>query len=107
MPGHELVNVYDELLSFQEVQHLNPLDASIRFLPDLLFGVFLNIMTGLLVHKLPVMPLATTAAVFSAMSPLIMAVIDPTKSYWLAEFWAMLLLPSSADSKLLLHHPNT
>ena len=83
--------------SFQEVQGLSAIQAAIRFLPNVLIGIVLNLGTGLLVHRLHANYLVLVTTVLSAGSPLLMAIIDPTWSWWYCAFWAVLLGPLSAD----------
>ncbi|KAJ5179266.1 major facilitator superfamily domain-containing protein [Penicillium capsulatum] len=94
-----VLNGMETILSlfFQEVQNLSALQAAIRFLPNVIIGVVLNIATGLLVHRLHANHLVLVTTVLSAGSPLLMAIIDPTWSWWYCAFWAVLLGPLSAD----------
>lgn len=85
--------------SFQEVQDLSALQAALRFLPNVVIGVVLNLATGLLVHRLRANWLVLVTTVLSAGSPLLMAIIDPKWSWWYCAFWAVLLGPLSADGK--------
>ncbi|CAJ0542607.1 Ff.00g001630.m01.CDS01 [Fusarium sp. VM40] len=84
-------------LAFQEVQHLSALNAAIRILPSVVVGVALNFTTGLVVHKIPAIWLIVTTSVLTAGSPLLMALINPTWTYWTAAFFAQVLMPFSAD----------
>jgi MFS family permease len=84
-------------LFFQEVQHLSALQASIRFLPAMLFGAVLNVTTGLVVHKVPAIQLILATSILSAGGPLLMATINPEWTYWAAAFPAQLLEPLSID----------
>ncbi|KAJ5241459.1 uncharacterized protein N7469_003050 [Penicillium citrinum] len=84
-------------LFFQEVQHLSALEAAIRFLPNVVIGIILNLATGLLVHRLRANWLVLVTTVLSAGSPLLLAIIDPKWSWWYCAFWAVLLGPLSAD----------
>ncbi|KAJ5204926.1 major facilitator superfamily domain-containing protein [Penicillium cinerascens] len=84
-------------LFFQEVQELPPIQAAIRFLPNVIIGIILNIATGLLVHRLHANHLVLITTVLSAGSPLLLAIIDPQWSWWYCAFWAVLLGPLSAD----------
>lgn len=83
--------------SFQEIQHLSALQAALRFLPNVIIGIMLNLATGLLVHRLHANHLVLVTTILSAGSPLLMAVIDPKWSWWYCAFWAVLLAPVSAD----------
>ncbi|KAI1038103.1 hypothetical protein LB503_012132 [Fusarium chuoi] len=82
---------------FQEVQHLSALNAAIRILPSVVVGVALNFTTGLVVHRIPAIWLVVITSVLTAISPLLMAVIDPAWTYWTAAFFAQVLMPFSAD----------
>ncbi|KAF5556441.1 aminotriazole resistance protein [Fusarium phyllophilum] len=84
-------------LFFQEVQHLSALKAAIRILPSVVVGVTLNFTTGLVVHRIPAIWLAVITSVLTAISPLLMALIDPAWTYWTAAFFAQVLMPFSAD----------
>lgn len=96
MPLSDLTNYLE---SFQEVQHLSALEAAIRFMPNVIAGIILNLATGLLVHRLRANWLVLVTTVLSAGSPLLLAIIDPKWSWWYCAFWAVLLAPLSADGK--------
>ena len=83
--------------SWQEIQSLSPLQASVRFLPSMLLGTMLNIVTGLIVDKFPVMYLVLISSALSAMAPLLMAINSPRWPYWYAAFPAQLFEPLSPD----------
>ena len=89
--------------SFQKVQELSAIQAAIRFLPNVLIGIVLNLATGLLVHRLHANYLVLVTTVLSAGSPLLLAIIDPQWSWWYCAFWAVLLGPLSADGN---HFPD-
>ena len=88
--------------SFQEVQDLSAFQAALRFLPNVIIGILLNVGTGLLVHRLHADHLVLVSTFLSAGSPLLMAIIDPSWSWWYCAFWAVLLGPLSADGN---EHP--
>lgn len=89
--------------SFQEVQELSAIQAALRFLPNVLIGIVLNLGTGLLVHRLHANYLVLVTTVLSAGSPLLLAIIDPQWSWWYCAFWAVLLGPLSADGNHSCH----
>jgi MFS family permease len=60
-------------------------------------GVALNFTTGLVVHKIPAIWLVVITSVLTAISPLLMALIDPAWTYWTAAFFAQVLMPFSVD----------
>ncbi|KAM6540366.1 hypothetical protein FALCPG4_002084 [Fusarium falciforme] len=85
-------------LFFQEIQHLPALQASIRILPCTLVAALVNIVVGLFVHKIPAIWIVTVTSILCAGSPLLMAVIDPSWSYWGNAFVAQILQPVSCDA---------
>ncbi|KAI3581875.1 major facilitator superfamily domain-containing protein [Fusarium oxysporum f. sp. albedinis] len=84
-------------LFFQEIQHLSALQTAIRILPSMVVGVILNFSTGLFVHKVPALWLVVVTSLLSAGSPLLMATIQPSWSYWASAFFAQLFMPFSVD----------
>ncbi|KAH6882116.1 major facilitator superfamily domain-containing protein [Alternaria rosae] len=84
-------------LYFQEVQHASILATSLYLLPNLLAGVLIQISVGLFVHRVPARWLVAGSAFICAISPLLMAVVPPTWSYWKLAFWAQMFAPFSAD----------
>lgn len=84
-------------LFFQRVQDLPVLAAAIRFIPDVIVGIILNVTTGLMINRVPAYYLVLITSAICALSPMLMAIIDPLWSWWYCAFWAMLLLPLSAD----------
>ncbi|KAK6385670.1 hypothetical protein LTS17_001240 [Exophiala oligosperma] len=84
-------------LFFQEVQSLSAIQASLRLLPALIFGTVLNLSTGLLVDRLPVLWLVLVASICTAGSPLLMALISPRLDYWRGAFFAQVLEPTAGD----------
>lgn len=84
-------------LYFQDVQRLTPLDASLRLLPNLLFGTLVNLAVGLVVDRVPAPVAVLASSGLCAGAPLLMALLDPAWPYWYAELAAQLLAPLSAD----------
>ncbi|KFA46926.1 hypothetical protein S40293_03630 [Stachybotrys chartarum IBT 40293] len=84
-------------LFFQEVQHLSALQAAVRIIPSLIVGFILNLTTGLLVHKVPVVWIVAITSILTAGSPLLMALIQPQWTYWTNAFVAQLLMPFNVD----------
>lgn len=85
------------IYSFQKVQDLSALQASIRILPSLAVGTLVQLTTGLLIHRTPAFYLVLSSLILSAGAPLLMAVIDTKWPYWQDAFFAQLLSPLSAD----------
>lgn len=74
--------------SFQKVQGLSALQASIRILPSVLVGVAFGLANGLFIDRLPAVYAAVISAVICAIAPLLMAVVKPGAPYWYNAFWA-------------------
>jgi MFS family permease len=89
--------VSDKINSFQGVQNLSALQASIRILPSLIAGGLVQLSTGLLIDRLSAFWLVFLALILSAGAPLLMAVVEPRWPYWYDAFFAQLLSPLSAD----------
>lgn len=68
-------------LFFQNIQSLSAIQTSLRFLPDVGFGVVKNIVTGFLVHRVAANTLVLSSAVLSAISPVLMVINNPKWSY--------------------------
>jgi hypothetical protein len=88
--------------SFQNVQLINVIGTSLRFLPNVIIGIILNACTGLLVHRFRADHIVLVTSVVSGVSPLLMAVINPNWPWWYCAFWGVLLSPLSADGKHLI-----
>jgi hypothetical protein len=83
--------------SYQNIQHLSALEASVRFLPSAVVGVTLNVFIGFVVHKFHMGGLVLFFSILCTGSPLLMALIDPSWSYWADAFWASALGPLACD----------
>ena len=78
-------------LFYQQVQGFSALGASVRILPALVMAVITNISTGYFVNRVSVMWVVLVSSGLSAISPVLMAVIDPQWPYWYMAFFAQLL----------------
>ncbi|TKW56375.1 putative MFS-type transporter [Colletotrichum tanaceti] len=85
-------------LFFQNVQDLSALQTSLRFIPNVLLGIIFSVALGVMLHRVPVYWIVLSTCLLSAISPLVMALVDPGWPYWYASFWAMLLSPLSGDT---------
>ena len=84
-------------LFFQNIQLLSPLQTSIRFLPEPLVSVILNIGIGVLVHRVRGDWLIDAFLALSALPPLLMAVSHKEWFYWSAPFVAVALCSVGVD----------
>jgi MFS family permease len=85
-------------LFFQEVQELSAIQTSLRFLPMVITGAATNIATGWLVKRVRADVLVLATACITTVAPLLMALIDPTWSYWACAFFAVAFTPVCADT---------
>ncbi|KAL9638435.1 MAG: hypothetical protein Q9164_001551 [Protoblastenia rupestris] len=85
------------ILLFQRVQSISALQSSVRFLPHVIRGVIVNILTGYLISRVKVRTLFVISAIITMVASPIMATIGMHESYWRAAFWALLLSPINPD----------
>lgn len=84
------------------MQLLSALQASLRFLPNVVIGTLISFGTDAVLHKWDAYRYVTTMLLISCVAPLLMALMDPTWSYWYMAFWGMLLLPFAGDGEFTL-----
>ncbi|CAE6401962.1 unnamed protein product [Rhizoctonia solani] len=84
---------YYATLFFQSVQLLSPLQTSISFLPLAASGIFLNVLSGLLIHRVRPQFLILVGLVLSVAAAALFAVIKPNVTYWAMSLPFLLLLP--------------
>jgi predicted MFS family arabinose efflux permease len=95
--GAETALVTFSSLYFQEVQKHSMLTTSLYLLPNLLVGVCINLSVGIFVDRVPAGWLVVGSSLFSAIAPLMMALVDPSWKYYYLELWAQILAPLNAD----------
>ncbi|KAI9674922.1 MAG: hypothetical protein M1822_008984 [Bathelium mastoideum] len=86
-----------QTLDFQKVQKLSATQKSIRFIPNVVIGIVLSVAIGMILHRASAYWIILLVCCLTAISPLLMALAEPTWSYWYATFWAVLLSPLSGD----------
>ncbi|KAF2424447.1 integral membrane protein [Tothia fuscella] len=93
-------NALENLLTFvfQYVQNTTAIQASLRFLPAPVVGSLVNILMGLVVHRVRADVFVTATTAISAISPLLLALMDPKASYWAYSFPAIALNAIGADT---------
>ncbi|KAI9740909.1 MAG: hypothetical protein M1818_004515 [Claussenomyces sp. TS43310] len=84
-------------LFFQQVQELSAIETSMRFLPNVLVAIFLNLSTGLLVHRFRADYMVLFTTITCTVAPLLMAVINPQWPFWECAIFVVILHPLSAD----------
>ncbi|KAE8146900.1 major facilitator superfamily domain-containing protein [Aspergillus avenaceus] len=93
-------NAFEQVINFffQNVQHLTGLDTALRFIPTPITGLLSSLVTGLVLHRCRADAIINITTVISAVSPLIMALVNPDWPYWRCAFVAICLNSIAADS---------
>ncbi|KAF2178367.1 hypothetical protein K469DRAFT_754653 [Zopfia rhizophila CBS 207.26] len=86
-------------LFFQKVQGLSAVDTSVRSLPNVPIGIVLSIVTNMVLHKYSAYWIILCTTFVSAVSPILLAVIELQWLYWYPLFWAILM--SSLDGDVI------
>lgn len=74
--------------------------SSIRFLPHVVMGVGVNILTAYLIARVHVRTLVVVSALVTLVAGPLMATIEIGDNYWFEPFWALFLSPANADGLL-------
>jgi nitrate/nitrite transporter NarK len=92
-------NAFEQYLNFffQDIQDISPLGTALRFLPAPVSGALTNVVVGLIVHRVRGDWIVILTTVPCAIGSLLMAVVNPTWSYWACAFIANSLNPIGAD----------
>ncbi|KAG1758738.1 major facilitator superfamily domain-containing protein [Suillus occidentalis] len=77
-------------LYFQQVQLLDPLQTSLRFIPMAIAGTLPSIAAGYYVARVPAYILMLSGLLVSLASGVIFALIDPDLSFWCMAFFMMI-----------------
>ena len=83
---------------FQDVQLLTPIQTSLRFIPNFVAGVLVNVINGLVVHRLHANWIIVIALAVTSLGSVLMAVCNPQWSYWACSFLANCFLPAGVDT---------
>ncbi|KAG1738412.1 major facilitator superfamily domain-containing protein [Suillus paluster] len=84
-------------LYYQRYLSLSPVLTMIRFIPMFISGILCNYFVALLVGKLPLVIFAVSGTLFSAVSCLLFAIINPSTTYWAFGFPSTILSVCGAD----------
>ncbi|KAF4568600.1 hypothetical protein EYR40_009994 [Pleurotus pulmonarius] len=83
---------YFATLYYQQVNYLNPIQTSLRFIPMALAGFSVNLITGYVVNRLPGQGLILAGLVGSVVAPIIFSTINVDASYWASAFLVMIFI---------------
>lgn len=84
-------------LYLQEVKHLTALDITVRLLPMVVSGVLVNVVCGLILHRVSNKLLTGIGALAYTASFLILSFMNENASYWAYIFPALVLVVVGAD----------
>lgn len=84
-------------LYLQEVKHLTALDITVRLLPMVVSGVLVNVVCGLILHRVSNKLLTGVGALAYTTSFLILSFMKEDAIYWAYIFPALLLVVVGAD----------
>ena len=73
------------------------MQSSIRFLPHVVMGIIVNVITAYLVSRVKIQYLAVVSALITMVAPPLMATVEVGENYWFAPFWALFLSPVNPD----------
>lgn len=93
-------NGFEQMINFffQNVQELSVIQTAIRFIPTPVTGLLSALLTGMVLHRVRADGIINITTVISTVSPLIMALVHPSWSYWRCAFIAICLNSIAADS---------
>ncbi|KAG1721892.1 major facilitator superfamily domain-containing protein [Suillus lakei] len=83
-------------LYFQQVQLLDPLQTSLRFIPMAIAGAIPSIAAGYFVARVPAQILMLIGLLVSSVSSIIFALINPDLSFWHMAFFMMITIAGVA-----------
>ena len=84
-------------LYLQRVQHLSALNVALLLLPQAIMGILVNVVAGLILHKVSNKLLTLIGAVCYTISFLLLALQESDSSYWAFIFPSLLLMVVGAD----------
>ncbi|CAG8190778.1 unnamed protein product [Penicillium olsonii] len=93
-------NGFEQIINFffQNVQEISVLQTALRFIPTPITGLLSALVTGMVLHRIRADAIINITIVISAVSPLIMALVNPSWTYWRCAFVAICLNSIAADS---------
>lgn len=93
-------NAFEQVVNFffQDVQKLSVIETSLRFIPTPVTGLLSALVTGMVLHHFRADAIMNITTVISALSPLLMALVNPSWTYWRCAFIAICLNSIAADS---------
>lgn len=82
--------MYLSTLFFQQVQHLSPIQTSLRFISLAVSGIVVNVLTGYYAEKVSGQLLIVVGLLGGAAAPLIFALVKQDISFWAMMFIVMI-----------------
>lgn len=84
-------------LYLQNIKHFTALEITVRLLPMIISGVLVNVVCGLILHKVSNKLLTCIGALAYTASFLILSFMEETAVYWAYIFPALVLVVVGAD----------
>ncbi|RAQ57206.1 aminotriazole resistance protein [Aspergillus flavus] len=93
-------NAFEQVINlfFQNVQDLSRVETAIRFIPTPITGQLTALTTRFVLHRCRADAIINITTIISCVSPLIMALVNPTWVYWRCAYVAICLKSITADS---------
>jgi len=88
---------YWATLYFQVSQRLDALQTALRFLPLVVAGLGTNMVAAVIMDRVNAGLVGLIGGIISAASPLVFALQEPSWSYWVSAFIAIVVSPISTD----------
>lgn len=86
-------------LYMQEIKHYSPLEITLRLLPMIINGIFVNVVCGLVLHKVSNKLLMLIGATAYLVAFLIMSFTPDDGIYWGWYFVPLMLIVVGADTE--------
>ena len=92
-------NATETLLNFffQDVQLLDATQTSVRFIPNPIAGILVNLISGFIIHRIHANWVEVICVAVTSLAPLLLAICNPAWSYWVCAFFANCFLPAGPD----------
>ncbi|KAG2047018.1 efflux transporter [Suillus hirtellus] len=84
-------------LYYQNYLLLTPMQTMLRFIPMFVVGCLCNFLVAMFVGKLSLVIFAVGGTLLTAFAPILLALIDPTATYWAFCFPSTILVVVGAD----------
>lgn len=97
-------NAFEQIINFffQEIQGLDAATTAWQFMPTVVSGILSSFVTGLILHRMRADGIINITTMLSSISPVLMAIAQPSASYWGYPFSSLFLNCIGADSLFIV-----